>query len=237
MQLHAAHGYLLSAFVSPRTNRRKDAWGGNTEKRFRIIKEIYRRAREQVGDFPILVKLNGTEKSKGGMTMDESVKIAHLLEAVGCNGIEVSCGMIREGLYTCRGWVPWKMMIAENSVLSGLPGFVQHLIGFVAERVMKSSEPQKLFNVDAAKRIKEAVHVPVIVVGGIDNLPDIEQIIENGMADYVSMSRPLITEPNLVQKFKEKKQTQAKCINCNYCLMSKELIRCYYGKVPRRKIY
>lgn len=235
VQLHCAHGYLLSAFVSPRTNKREDEWGGDTEKRFRIVKKILESARSRIGDFPILVKMNGTEKSKGGMNISESVKIAKLLEAAGCDAIEVSCGMASDGLYTIRGGVPWQMVIAESSSLSKLPRFIQEAVGYVAERIVKSSKPEKLYNVDAAAQIKKAVAIPVIVVGGIDNLPDIERIIGNGLCDYVSMSRPLIIEPNLAQKFAEGRQVKSRCINCNFCLVAKEPLRCYNGKIKESK--
>ena len=158
-----------------------------------------------------------------------------MLERSGCDGIEVSCGMAKDGLYACRGTVPWKMVIAETPSLSRQPHFIQRIIGAAAERIMKSPEPKKLFNVEAAEQIKKSLKIPVIVVGGIDNLPDIERIIDNGICDYVSMSRPLITEPNLVNKFRERKQLQARCINCNYCLVTKQPLRCYYGKIPTKE--
>ena len=232
VQLHMAHGYLLSAFVSPLTNKRTDAWGGNTEKRFNVVMEILQKAKTEVGDFPIFVKMNGTEKSHKGMTMSESVKIAQMLEVYGCAGIEVSCGMIRDGLYSSRGLVPWKMVISKSPILSKLPCFIQKIIGLALERIMKSPEPQKLFNLKAAEQIKKAVSIPVIVGGGVDNLADIEYIINDEICDYVSMSRPLIMEPNLVNKFRENKQSKARCINCNYCLisMNNEPLRCYDGK-------
>lgn len=83
VQIHLAHGYLLSEFVSPRMNIRKDEWGGSTENRFRIIKMIFEEARKEVGNFPMIVKINGYETLKNGMTIEESVKIAKLLERVG----------------------------------------------------------------------------------------------------------------------------------------------------------
>lgn len=231
VQLHLAHGYLLSAFVSPRTNRRTDDWGGDTERRFRIVKEILAGAKARVGSFPILVKMNGTEKSPKGMDIPEAVKIARLLESAGCDGIEVSCGLPLEGLYTIRGSVPSEMVIAETPALSKLPRFMQKMLDAAATQIVKSAEPQKLYNVEAAGQIKKAVGIPVIAVGGIDNLPAIERVVGDSVCDYVSMSRPLIMEPGLVRKFQEGKQTQARCINCNFCLASKRPLRCYYGKV------
>ena len=236
VQLHLAHGYLLSEFVSPRMNRRTDEWGGNTENRFRIVKTIFEKARKEVGNYPLIVKINGYETLKNGITIGESVKIAKLLEQVGCNGIEVSNGTIKAGLATMRGSVPWEMIVAQNDRLKKMPRFVKSIIGTVAEKTFPQPQPKSLYNLDAATAIKNAVSIPVIVVGGISNLEDIEDIINNDKCDAVSMSRPFILEADLVNKFKTGKQTQAKCIQCNFCIIGIENapLRCYYGKVPTK---
>ena len=238
VQIHLAHGYLLSEFVSPRMNRRTDEWGGNTINRFRIVKTIFENARKEVGDFPIIAKINGFETLKNGMSIGESIKIAKLLEEVGCNGIEVSNGTIKAGLATMRGNVPWKMIVAQNDQLNKMPGFVKNIIGKVAEKAYPQPQPKSLYNLDAATAIKKAVSIPVIVVGGITNLDDINAIINQNNSDLVSMCRPFILEPDLVNKFKTGQQTQSKCIQCNFCIIGieKAPLRCYYGKAPIKKV-
>lgn len=237
VQLHLAHGYLLSEFVSPRMNRRTDEWGGNTENRFRIVKTILERARKEVGNYPILVKINGYETLKNGMSIDESVAIAKLLEQAGCNGIEVSNGTVKAGLATMRGSVPWEMIVAQNDRLNNMPRFVKSVIGTVAEKTFPQPQPKSLYNLDAATAIKNAVNIPVIVVGGITNINDIENIINQNKSDLVSMSRPFILEPDLVNKFKAGRQTHSKCIQCNFCIigLEKAPLKCYYGKVPANR--
>lgn len=236
VQLHIAHGYLLSEFVSPRMNRRTDEWGGNTENRFRIVKTIFEKARKEVGNYPIIAKINGYETLKNGMSITESVKIAKLLEQVGCDGIEVSNGTVKAGLATMRGSVPWEMIVAQNDKLNKMPRFVKSIIGTVAEKTFPQPQPKSLYNLDAATAIKKAVNIPVIVVGGITNMNDIEDIINKNKGDLVSMSRPFILESDLVNKFKTGKQTQSKCIQCNFCIIGVENapLRCYYGKVPAK---
>jgi 2,4-dienoyl-CoA reductase-like NADH-dependent reductase (Old Yellow Enzyme family) len=238
VQIHLAHGYLLSEFVSPRMNKRTDEWGGNTENRFRIVKTIFENARKEVGNFPIIAKINGHETLKNGLSIGESVKIAKLLEEVGCNGIEVSNGTIKAGLATMRGNVPWKMIVAQNDQLNKMPQFVKNIIGLVAEKTYPQPQPKSLYNLDAATAIKKAVSIPVIVVGGITNLEDIDTIINQNNSDLVSMCRPLILEPDLVNKFKTGLQTQSKCIQCNFCIIGieKAPLRCYYGKVPNKAV-
>jgi 2,4-dienoyl-CoA reductase-like NADH-dependent reductase (Old Yellow Enzyme family) len=236
VQLHIAHGYLLSEFVSPRMNRRTDEWGGNTENRFRIVKTIFEKARKEVGNYPIIAKINGYETLKNGMSIGESVKIAKLLEQVGCNGIEVSNGTIKAGLATMRGNVPWEMIVAQNDRLNKMPRVVKSIIGTVAEKAFPQPQPKSLYNLDAATAIKKAVNIPVIVVGGITNMNDIETIINQNNSDLVSMCRPFILEPDLVNKFKTGQQTQSKCIQCNFCIIGVEKapFRCYYGIVSNK---
>ncbi len=234
IQLHMAHGYLLSEFVSPRMNRRTDRWGGSTENRFRIIREIFEQARKEVGDYPMIVKMNGYETLKDGMTIEESVKIAELLEQAGCDGIEVSNGTVKAGMATMRGQVPWELIMAQNRKLNKMPRFFKNLIGAVIEKSVPQPLPKSLYNLDAAMSIKKAVNIPVIVVGGITNMDQIGDIINNDKCDAVSLSRPFIIEPNLVNKFKTGKQTEARCIQCNFCIIGLENgpLRCFFGKLP-----
>jgi 2,4-dienoyl-CoA reductase-like NADH-dependent reductase (Old Yellow Enzyme family) len=238
VQIHMAHGYLLSEFVSPRMNRRTDKWGGNTVNRFRIVKEIFEQSRKEVGDYPMIVKMNGFETLKNGLTIEESIEIAKLLEQVSCDGIEVSNGTVKAGLATMRGQVPWELMVAQNNKLNKMPQFVKGIIGKVAEKTLPQPQPKNLYNLNAAMLIKNAVNIPVIVVGGITTLDEIENIINNNKCDMVSMSRPFILEPDLVNKFQTGKQTHAKCIQCNFCIIGSESgpLRCYFGKVPSRLV-
>jgi 2,4-dienoyl-CoA reductase-like NADH-dependent reductase (Old Yellow Enzyme family) len=234
VQIHAAHGYLLSSFLSPHMNRRKDKWGGNTENRFRIVGEIIRQVSARVGGYPILAKINAYEKSKDGIKIEEAVKISRYLEQAGCDGIEVSCGIAEEGFVTARGNFPFEMISANNFKTEKIPKLLHPLVGLVAKRMMASPEPRFLYNLPHAEEIKKHISIPVIVVGGIRKLEDIKNIIEQERCDFVSMSRPFIIEPNLVKKFKEGRQSESKCINCNYCLIGSEMhpLKCYCGRMP-----
>jgi len=234
VQLHLAHGYLLSQFLSQHTNHRTDQWGGSTENRFRIIREIFIRAKQLVGDYPILVKLNGHDGRKRGMTVAESVKIAQMLEANGCAAIEVSCGVYEDGLYTIRGKkLPLDALFRYNFKYKSYPAIVKKIAKPIVPLITKKVKPYQNYNVDAASEIKKNVTIPVIVVGGIKSVDDIKAILSEGKADFVSMCRPFITEPNIVQKFKDGTQSASKCIDCNYCMIALEenTLRCYQGKL------
>lgn len=111
VQLHLAHGFLLSSFLSPHMNKREDQWGGSMENRFRIIREILEKTRKSVGNYPILAKINGYEISKDGLKITEAITIAKYLEETGCDAIEVSCGIAEEGFVFARGEFPIEVLI------------------------------------------------------------------------------------------------------------------------------
>lgn len=237
VQLHAAHGYLLAQFLSSNTNRRKDRWGGSTENKYRIIAEIYRRAKEEVGNFPILIKMNAYDGRKNGMRIDEAVRIARMLERSGCGAIEVSCGSFEDGFYPIRNEkMPLEAIMEYNFKYKNLPSAIKALAKPFVPVFMKQPKPLLAYNLEAAIQIKKEVTIPVIVVGGINTMDDINDIINHRNIDFVSMSRPFICEPNIIQKFKEGKQTKSTCIMCNYCVIIAEErpLRCYRGKLPRK---
>ncbi len=234
VQLHLAHGYLLSEFLSSYTNKRKDNWGGSTKNKFRIISEILIKAKQKVGEFPILVKMNAHDGRKGGMTLTESIEIAKMLEMHGCAGIEVSCGVHEDGLYTSRGnKLPLDALFKYNYTYKNYPSIIKSIAKHLVPVFTKKIKPYENYNVDFAKEIKKNVKIPVIVVGGIKSIDSIISIISENKADFVSMCRPFIIEPNIVKKFKEGTQTKSKCINCNYCLIAMEEItlKCFHGKL------
>ncbi|AKB79379.1 2,4-dienoyl-CoA reductase [NADPH] [Methanosarcina horonobensis HB-1 = JCM 15518] len=193
VQLHCAHGFLLSNFISPYTNRRTDRWGGSVENRARIVTEIVRRIKEETdGNFPILVKMNatdgfqpGTAKAELGLNISQAVETAKLLEKAGVCAVEVSGGISEAGGVTIKTAI--------------------------------SSPAKEAYFKDYSKKIKSAVNIPVILVGGIRSLPVMEELLENGFADLISMSRAFICESDLVLKLKSGEAKKAKCVSCNLC--------------------
>ncbi len=237
VQLHLAHGYLLSQFLSSYSNRRKDRWGGSLENKYRIVGEIFRRAGERVGAYPILVKMNAHDGRRNGMRIGEAVQIARMLEKSGCAAIEVSCGFIEDGLYMARTpELPADAAMEYTFKYKNLPGFVKKIAKPAIKALMKQPQPLLKYNLEAAIQIKKAVNIPVIVVGGINNLDDINSIFKNENIDFVSMCRPFIIEPDIASKFKEGTGTKSKCIMCDYCMILAEArpLACYHGKLPKR---
>jgi 2,4-dienoyl-CoA reductase-like NADH-dependent reductase (Old Yellow Enzyme family) len=234
VQIHAAHGCLLAAFLSPHFNRRQDRWGGSTENRFRIMGEIIRRARQQVGDYPIFIKISAYDGFKDGATVEESVRLSKMLQEAGYNAIEVSCGNNKPFNMTRVTKIPVQAIITFIPQFSQMPYLQKKLMAPLIPFLLKRYQPLYNYNVEAGRKIKEQVTIPVIVVGGIRKLRDIEEIISENKADYVSMCRPFIIEPDIVSKFSSGKQVESRCIDCGYCLMGlmANHLRCYYGKIP-----
>lgn len=235
IEIHAAHGYLLSGMLSGSTNHRKDAYGGTEENRFRMAGEILQKIHIELPGYPIYVKFNGTEKSVKGIHEAEAVRIARRFENAGASAIEVSSNQFSENLGPLRGSVPVDMILHSYPGIKDLPDFMKKALRPVIRSVKKPDEPQHLYNVPVAKAIKAEVNIPVIVCGGIRSKADMEQVICDDGIDAVSICRPLILEADLVNKYKTGKSTEPKCIECNYCVIGimDAPVRCYYGKVPK----
>ena len=234
VQIHAAHGYLLSEFISPKLNRRTDAWGGPVQNRMRIVREIVTRARGLVGPYPILVKVSAHDGSRNGVTEADFLDVVRILRDSSCDAIEVSCGY-GDFQYTVRmPKLPIDAVLAFAPGYREMPAYKKRLTRTILPLIVKGPAPLHNYNVDAAVLVKRAVDIPVIVVGGIRDLPGIRTIIEEKNIDAVSLSRPFIIEPDIVERFRQAKQDSSRCIDCGYCLIASmtNRLRCYYGKVP-----
>lgn len=236
VQIHAAHGYLLSQFLSPALNRRRDGWGGTTDNRFRIVAEIARRARAAAGDFPLLIKLSGYDDDAGGLRLAEAVELAILCRKATFDAIEVSCGGENFFSFVRTPRVPVEAMLALTPTLRDAPWLKRKLAALVIPRLFATYGERENYNVAAAAAIKAAVvDVPVIVVGGIRRLAAMAAIIAAGQADYVAMCRPFIIEPDIVARLRDGRQEGSRCLDCDYCLagVGANPLKCYYGRLPR----
>ncbi len=235
IQLHAGHGYLLHDFMSPFGNRRTDNWGGNIQNRCRIVELIIKGIKEKT-NLPVWIKISAEDNRKNGMNIDTSVEICKRLESAGCDAIEVSCGTVQDGMNTMRSkLMPMDAVFKYREPCASFPKLLNRIALPAANLInpmIKQPEPLENFNVSNATIIKNNVSVPIIVVGGIHKVDDMENIVTSGKADFISMCRPFICEPNLAKKMKNG-QKEAKCIMCNYCglVIEKEPTKCLYGKI------
>ena len=237
VQLHGGHGYLIHDFLSPYGNRRNDKWGGNTENRCRIIELIIKGIKEKT-KLPVWIKISAQDNRKNGMNISSSVEICKRLEKAGCDAIEVSCGTVQDGMNTMRSrLMPMDAVFRYREPCASFPDILNRIALPAANLInplIKQPQPLENFNVSNAEIIKKQISVPIITVGGIHKVSDMEDILSSGKADFISMCRPFICEPKLVKKFKAG-QTEAKCIMCNYCglVIEKEPTRCLYGKISK----
>jgi len=200
VQIHAAHGYLLSQFLSPYYNRRDDGYSGSLENRARLLLEVYEEIRSRVGKaFPVMVKINSEDFLDGGITVQEMVKVAHMLEDRGIDAIEMSGGTFESGKY-----IPSRVGTSK-------------------------SEKREVYYKKAAEAFKKEIKIPLILVGGFLSFNIAEEVVNSGLADYVALSRPLIREPQLIARWTSGDTRKASCISCNKCfstLFMEESLHC-----------
>jgi 2,4-dienoyl-CoA reductase-like NADH-dependent reductase (Old Yellow Enzyme family) len=214
VEIHAGHGYLLSQFMSPFTNKRKDEFGGSLENRMRFPSEIIRRIRNEIGpDFPILVKMNLRDGMKGGLELNEAVKVALAFEAVGASAIIPSSGFTsKKPFLMLRGNVPVSEMVANQS--NWLMKIGLTLFGKI---VVQEFEYKPLFHINQAKQINAALKIPVIYIGGIKTPEHINTILNSGFS-FVQVGRALIHDNNFVNNIQQNTVTKEQCDICNRCV-------------------
>lgn len=170
VQIHGAHGYLVNQFLSPLTNQRNDAWGGNAEKRRRFPLEVYRSIRESVGDdFPVGIKLNSADFQKGGFTEEESVAVIRALESEGIDLVEISGGTY------------------EQPTMSG-------------KDIRESTKQREAYFLQFAEKIRREIRVPLVVTGGFRTAQAMNDALDADHLDMVGIARPLAVDTHYPSK-------------------------------------
>lgn len=228
IQLHAAHGYLINQFLSPYFNKRTDEWGASDEKRFRFLKEVIQISRENMPDgMPLSVKLNTQDFTPNeGIIPALAAKYSVWLKEMKVDGLELSCGSaVYAFMNMCRGDVPM------DELLAGLPGWKKPMGRMMLKKMLGKFKLKEGYNVDAAKLIRPSLNGTILtVVGGFRRLPHMEELVDQGHADLIAMSRPFIREPHILLQFKEGKKDTVSCTSCNKCLAAvanEQAVRCY----------
>ncbi|MBI2423610.1 MAG: NADH:flavin oxidoreductase/NADH oxidase family protein [Candidatus Hydrogenedentes bacterium] len=175
VQIHSAHGYLLSQFLSPRTNLRTDEWGGSLENRMRFLLETVRRTRQAVGSgYPISVKLNSADFQRGGFSEEESMLVVHALEREGVDLLEISGGNY------------------EN------PMMIQR--GEVAGSGRESTRLREAFYLAYAEKVRAQTPMPLMLTGGLRTAATMASIVAQNKVDFVGLARPLAIDPDFSRK-------------------------------------
>lgn len=224
VEIHCGHGYLLSQFLSPAVNRRKDAWGGSLEGRAKLALAVIEAVREAVGpSMPILAKLNTRDGVPGGQEMEETVQIAQWLVDAGVDCIVPSGGLVaRSAFFLMRGRVPVSDMVrAEKHPAQ------RWAIRLFAPLVMKPYAYTSNFFLEDAARIAEAVDVPVALLGGVDSAAAVTEAMERGFS-FVAMGRALLADPDFIPRFTQGEAIVSRCTHCNACVGEMDMggVRC-----------
>jgi len=187
VQIHSAHGYLLSQFLSPAYNRRQDEYGGVIENRARIHLDVYHAIRSAVGkNYPILIKINSQDYIDNGLSLEDSIAASKMLAEAGLDAIELSGGTLTSG----------KLSPSRSGI---------------------NKEEKEAYFKEAAAAYQQAMDVPLILVGGMRSFQVAEQTIKNQTADYISMCRPFIREPALIKRWQSGDTRPATCKSDNLC--------------------
>jgi 2,4-dienoyl-CoA reductase-like NADH-dependent reductase (Old Yellow Enzyme family) len=223
VHIHGANGYLISEFSSPLTNKRTDRWGGSPQARDMFIVEVLKAVRKAVpANIAVTVKLGLQDAVYGGMELSEGVRRGEILAEAGADAIEVSCNAMRLPSDSAKEYVAVGSMRALGDLLP--------------HRLLSAPHPEAYF-LEPARRLRQRVSKPIILVGGLRTPAIMEEIVERGDADFVAMARPFIREPDLVLKLAGGRRGPVECTSCNLCLMheSHHSLRCW--RAPRRRLW
>ena len=224
VHLHGANGYLISEFRSPISNRRKDQWGGSAEARERFPIAVVEAVREALPpELALTMKLGFRDiVDEPGLELDEAVAGAKRIAAAGLDAIEVSSNLMSDYVSaSIRAYVAVNRRRALEDLLF--------------HRLHRSEEPEAYF-LPFAKRLRGQVDAKLVLVGGMRRPETMARILDNGDADFISMARPFIREPDLVRKLEAGRTGVVACVSCNMCLMHEDVhgLRCW--RTPRKRI-
>ncbi len=214
IEVHVGHNYLLSAFLSPKLNRRDDQFGGSVENRARFARQVLRAVREAAGDkAAVTAKLNMADGVPGGLWLDDSIQVATLFQSDGVlDAIELTGGSsLANPMYLFRGEAPLQEFGAT------LPGPVRLGFKLIGSRFLKAYPFEEAFFLPYARQFLAALSVPLILLGGVTQLATIESALSEGFS-FVAMARALLREPDLVARMQAGSASTSLCIHCNKCM-------------------
>jgi 2,4-dienoyl-CoA reductase-like NADH-dependent reductase (Old Yellow Enzyme family) len=214
VEVHLGHGYLLSSFLSPRLNRRRDEYGGSWQARARFPRSVVQAVRDAVGQrIAVTAKFGMTDGVAGGLWLDESLLIAQQLEADGClDAIELTGGSsLENAMYFFRGDVPLAEMLASQ------PRYVRPGLRLLAPKLFPAYPFEEGFFLPYARQFRAALSMPLIYLGGVNRLDTAQGALDEGF-DFVAMGRALLREPDLVRTWQSGARDEGLCVHCNKCM-------------------
>jgi len=228
VEVHAGHGYLISQFLSPYTNKRTDSFGGTFENRSRFMQMVMEEVKKAAGnDMAVLVKTNMRDGFKGGMELEESLETAKILEASGADALVLSGGFVSKApMYVMRGAMPMKVF--AYYIGNRLMKFFVRLFGNFLVREVPFHEAYFL---DDALKFRAQLKLPLIYVGGLMSYEKINEVMNSGF-ELVAFARALIKDPDFIKKLMHNELSRSECDICNYCIavMYSKMADCIMNK-------
>jgi 2,4-dienoyl-CoA reductase-like NADH-dependent reductase (Old Yellow Enzyme family) len=214
VEIHLGHGYLLSSFLSPDLNRRRDEYGGDVEARSAYPRRVVAAVRDEVGDaIAVTAKLGMVDGPADGLAIEDSLVVARLLEADGhLDALQLTAGSsLRDSMFLFRGDVPLDEMVAAQPPLVGVG------LRLVSKRMFPHYPFEEAYLLPLARRFRAALAMPLTLLGGINRIDTIEAGLAEGF-DLVAMGRALLIEPDLPNRLLAGTAEVGTCTHCNRCM-------------------
>ena len=214
VEIHAGHGYLISQFLSPHTNRRHDRWGGSLDNRMRFMRLCMEEVMDAAGsDIGVIVKTNMRDGFKGGIDIDEGLLIAKELEQLGAHALVLSGGFVSKApMYVMRGAMPIRTMTHYMH-----PWWLKYGVRMFGRFVIPTVPYKECYFLDDAKEFRRELKMPLIYVGGLNSRKAIDEVLNSGFC-AVQMARSLVHDTDFVNKLRTGETACSGCGHSNYCI-------------------
>lgn len=214
VEIHAGHGYLISQFLSPSTNHRKDEFGGTLANRMRFMEMVMEEVMKAAGnDMAVLVKMNMRDGFRGGMELDESLQVARKLQELGAHALVLSGGFVSKApMYVMRGEMPIRTMTYYMTCW-----WLKYGVRLVGKYMIPSVPFREAYFLEDALKFREALDIPLVYVGGLVSRQKIEEVLNHGF-EAVQMGRALLNEPGFVNRMRREENARCNCRHSNYCI-------------------
>lgn len=214
VEIHAGHGYLISQFLSPSTNHRKDEFGGTLANRMRFMEMVMEEVMKAAGnDMAVLVKMNMRDGFRGGMELDESLQVARKLQELGAHALVLSGGFVSKApMYVMRGEMPIRTMTHYMTCW-----WLKYGVRLVGKYMIPSVPFREAYFLEDALKFREALDIPLVYVGGLVSRQKIEKVLNHGF-EAVQMGRALLNEPDFVNRMRREENARCNCRHSNYCI-------------------
>lgn len=214
VEIHAGHGYLISQFLSPSTNHRKDEFGGTLANRMRFMEMVMEEVMKAAGnDMAVLVKMNMRDGFRGGMELDESLQVARKLQELGAHALVLSGGFVSKApMYVMRGEMPIRTMTYYMTCW-----WLKYGVRLVGKYMIPSVPFREAYFLEDALKFHEALDIPLVYVGGLVSRQKIEEVLNHGF-EALQMGRALLNEPDFVNRMRREENARCNCRHSNYCI-------------------